>query len=82
MCFLLVLDVVLLAVRLTPNGLLFKLTNPLLMEMPVVFYDVGRRDISLLAIFTMFMNANSSITLPIGLHSDRRADIIIEASRD
>ncbi|MGC2307441.1 MAG: hypothetical protein WA461_03485, partial [Nitrososphaeraceae archaeon] len=33
LCFLLILDVVLLsvAVRLTPNGL-FKLTNPLLME--------------------------------------------------
>ena len=50
--------------------------------MPVVFYDVGRIVISFLAIFTMFMNANSSITLPIGLHSDRKADRIIEASRD
>ncbi|MGA9317530.1 MAG: hypothetical protein WBV84_05700 [Nitrososphaeraceae archaeon] len=50
--------------------------------MPVVFYDVGRIFISFLAIFTMFMNANSSITLPIGLHSDRKADRIIEASRD
>jgi hypothetical protein len=46
-----------LANRLTLNGLLFKLTNPLLMEMPVVFYDVGRIVISFLATFTMFMNA-------------------------
>lgn len=70
-----------LAVRLTPNGL-FKLTNPLLNGMPVMFYDVGRIVISFLAIFIMFMNANSSITLPISLHSDRKADRIIEASRD
>jgi hypothetical protein len=69
------------AVRLTPNGL-FKLTNPLLMEMPVVFYDVRRKVISLLAIFTMLMNVNSGITLTISLHSDRKADRIIEASRD
>jgi hypothetical protein len=70
------------AVRFTPNGLLFKLTNPLLMEMPVVFCDVGRIVISFLATFTMFMNANSSITLPTSLHSVRKADRIIEASRD
>jgi hypothetical protein len=69
------------AVRLTPNGL-FKLTNPLLMEIPVVFYDVRKKVISLLAIFTMFMNVNSGITLTISLHSDRKADRIIEASRD
>jgi hypothetical protein len=69
------------AVRLTPNGL-FKLTNPLLMEMPVVFYDVRRKVISLLAIFTMLMNVNSGNTLTISLHSDRKADRIIEASRD
>jgi hypothetical protein len=50
--------------------------------MPVVFYDVGRIFISFLAIFTMFMNANSSIPLPIGLHSDMKADRIIEASGD
>jgi hypothetical protein len=50
--------------------------------MSVVFYDVGRIVISFLAIFTMFMNANSSITLPTSLHGDRKADRIIEASRD
>jgi len=50
--------------------------------MSVVFYDVGRIVISFLAIFTLFMDANSSITLPIGLHSDRKADRIIEASGD
>ena len=50
--------------------------------MPVVFYNVGRVVISFLAIFTMFMNANSSITLPIGLHSDRKAYRNIAASRD
>jgi hypothetical protein len=71
-----------LAVRFAPNGLLFKLTNPLLMEMPVVFRDVGRIVISFLATFTMFMNANPSITLLTSLHSDRKADKIIEVSRD
>jgi len=50
--------------------------------MSVVFYDVGRIVISFLAIFTLFMDANSSITLPIGLHSDTKADRIIEASGD
>jgi hypothetical protein len=48
----------------------------------VVFCDVGRIVISFLATFTIFMNANSSITLPTSLHSDRKADRIIEASRD
>ena len=70
-----------LAVRLTPKWIILA-DKSALNGMPVVFYDVGRIVISFLAIFTMFMNANSSITLPIGLHSDRKADRIIEASRD
>ena len=70
-----------LAVRLTPKWIILA-DKSALNGMPVVFYDVGRKFISFLAIFTMFMNANSSITLPIGLHSDRKADRIIEASRD
>lgn len=70
-----------LAVRLTPKWIILA-DKSALNGMPVVFYNVGRIVISFLAIFTMFMNANSSITLPIGLHSDRKADRIIEASRD
>ena len=70
-----------LAVRLTPKRIILA-DKSARNGMPVVFYDVGRIVISFLAIFTMFMNANSSITLPIGLHSDRKADRIIEASRD